>query len=337
MINLLIDIPVYAPALEKLEKMHGVHIKLIEKPEEKSRLLPTELVRDCDILFCTFLPQNYDEMGNLKMVQIASAGYTQLIGMKLAERNIKACNALGVFDIPIAEWNIAMMINLKRNIRQLMDNQEHQVWDRAARFQKEIFNGVVGIWGYGGIGRETARLAKALGMKVRVLTRHGINKREDIYRLAGTGDPDGKLPDEVFLMKDQEKFLTGLDFLIMAIPLNKQTEGIVGERELKLLGKNAYLLNPARGPLVQEKALLDALKNGWIAGAAIDTHYHYPMPPEHPLWKFKNVIMTPHISGSSANPKFLERTWDIFVQNVMNFIADKPLINELKPEQLKGH
>jgi phosphoglycerate dehydrogenase-like enzyme len=102
------------------------------------------------------------------------------------------------------------------------------------------------------------------------------------------------------------------------------------------LPRSAFLLNPARGPLVQETALLRALEEGWIAGAAIDTHYHYPLPPEHPLWRAPNVILTPHISGSGQSPYFLDRVWDIFVENMRRFISGRPLLNELTPAQLSG-
>lgn len=327
--------PVYAPHLDTLQNTEGIRVKVIEKPEEKQRTLPLELIEDCDILLCSFPPENHEQMSQLKMIQISSAGYKQLIGQKLEERNIKACNALGVFDVPIGEWNMAMMINLARDLRSLIRNQDEQVWDRNARFQKEISGSVVGIWGYGGIGRETARLAKALNMKVHVLSRSGVKPRENIYCVDGTGDPDGTLPDRVFLMEEKEEFLKGLDFLIMAIPQTGSTEGIVGEAELRMLNPNAYLLNPARGPLIQEQALIRALNERWIAGAALDTHYYYPMPPDHPLWKVPNVILTPHISGSSASPHFLERVWDIFVQNVQRFKNGEALLNELAPLELK--
>ena len=112
-------------------------------------------------------------MRALRLVQIASAGYTQLVGIGLPARGIRACNALGVFDVPIAEWNIAMMVNLLRDLRGMIRNQEHGVWDRDRRFQRELRGLTVGFWGYGGIARETARLAKALGMHVHVLTRVG--------------------------------------------------------------------------------------------------------------------------------------------------------------------
>src|SRR5262245_21075102 len=105
MMKVLVDMPVYEPASDTLKKMQGLDVQWVKEPAEKSRPLETALIKDCDILLCTFLPENHEEMSKLKLVQISSAGYKQLIGQKLEERNIKACNALGVFDIPIAEWN----------------------------------------------------------------------------------------------------------------------------------------------------------------------------------------------------------------------------------------
>ncbi len=327
--------PVYAPALEKLKGMSGVNVKIVDPPEERVRPLSKNLIADCDALFCTFPPENHGDMERLKFIQISSAGYTQLIGKRFEERNIKACNALGVFDVPIAEWNVAMMINLARDMRGMMHNQDAAIWDRSARFQHEIRGSVVGIWGYGGIGRETARQVRALGMQVHVLSRNGVKPRADIYGVAGTGDPEGILPDKVFLMNEKEVFLKGLDFLIIAMPQTDNNAGIVGEAELKMLKPTAYLLNPARGPLVKEEALIKALQQNWIAGAALDTHYYYPMPADHPLWKMPNVILTPHISGSSLSPRFLERVWDIFIQNIERLLNNQHLLNELAPADLK--
>src|SRR5690606_28203068 len=142
------------------------------------------------------------------------------------------------------------------------------------RFANEIRGHVVGLWGYGGIGRETARLAKALGMTVHVLARGGLRSRENFYRVQGTGDPEGTLPDRLFTASEELEFLAGLDFLILAMPLTPANKGRIGERELRALKPTAFLLNPARGPLVQEAALLRALTEEWIAGAALDTHYH---------------------------------------------------------------
>ena len=333
--HILIDMAEDQPGLQQLQRLPGVTVELVE-PSEELRELPTEVIADKRALFCTYPPSNVDAMAALEFIQIASVGYTQLYGLGLAERGVRACNARGVFDVPIAEWNVAMMVNLLRDLRGMIHNQEQGVWDRSPRFQQELRGMVVGLWGYGGIGRETARLAKALGMQVHVLTRSGVRPRTNTYCVPGTGDPAGSLPDVVFTAGQEHQFLSGLDFLILAMPLTGENEGIVGEAELQALPSTAYLLNPARGPLIQEQALLAALRSGRLAGAALDTHYHYPMPPDHPLWQFDNVIMTPHISGSSASTHFVQRTWDVFVQNVQRLLAGQPLLNELTAEQLAG-
>ena len=337
MLNVLVDLRADEEGLRRLRALPGVRVKVIENPdEEASRPLPAELLAEVHALGCSLPPSNLADARALRLVQIASAGYTQLVGLGLPERGVRACNALGVFDVPIAEWNVAMMDNLLRDLRGMIRNQDQGIWDRDIRFQRELRGLTVGFWGYGGIGRETARLAKALGMHVHVLARNGVKERDNIYRVPGTGDPEGKLPDRVFAMAEKPEFLAGLDFLVLAMPLTKATEGIVGESDLRALRPTAYVLNPARGPLIQEQALVRALRDGWIAGAALDTHYHYPMPPEHPLWHLPNVIMTPHISGSSGSPFFLARVWDIFVQNVERLQRGQALLNELTPAQLAG-
>ena len=229
-----------------------------------------------------------------------------------------------------------MMINLGRDVRGMMRHQDQGLWETRGRFQHEIRGSTVGLWGYGGIGRETARLAKTLGMMVHVFVRRGIGDRASSYLVPGTGDPEGRLPDRVFTAGQEAEFLAGLDFLVLAMPLTPENTGIVGERELRSLQPTAFLLNPARGPLVQEGALLAALREGWIAGAALDTHYYYPMPAEHPLWRMANVIMTPHVSGSDLGPHFLDRMGDIVVHNVRHFLAGKPLWNELTAAELSG-
>jgi phosphoglycerate dehydrogenase-like enzyme len=333
--KVLIDLPIFEPTLQAIRDLHNVEVVLVD-PEEKVRALPTAVIADIDVLLCTFPPENHAEMKSLRYLQIASAGFTQLVEKGFSQRNISCCNALGVFDVPIAEWNMAMMVNLARDARQMMHNQDAAIWDRSARFQHEIRGAVVGIWGYGGIGRETARLAKAMGLTVHVLSRSGVKARENIYQVAGTGDQYGDLPDRIFLSTEKEEFLKGLDFLIMAMPQTAENEGIVGQAELSLLKKSAFVLNPARGPLIQEQALIKALQTHEIAGAALDTHYYYPMPEDHPFWKMPNVIMTPHISGSSSSPMFLARVWDIFYQNLLRIQTKQSLLNQLGKHDLEG-
>jgi phosphoglycerate dehydrogenase-like enzyme len=332
--------PVQPDLLVRLRGIAGLELHLLPEvevtPVPRAAEVPADLVADIEAMFCTYPPVNLEKMRKLRFVQISSAGYSQLIGLGLAERGIQASNARGCFDVPIAEWNAAMIVNLARDLKRMIRNQEARLWDRDARFQSEVRGLTVGLWGYGGIGRETARLLRAMGLRVHVLSRKGIGPIDNVFTVPGTGDPEGVLPHRVFLMGDEPAFLSELNFLILAMPLTPTTEGIVGERELRALPRSAFLLNPSRGPLIQEAALLRALREGWISGAAIDTHYQYPLPPEHPLWQFPNVILTPHISGSAQSPHFLDRIWEIFVENMQRLIQNRPLLNELSPAQLAG-
>ena len=334
--RILVDVPAYEAGLQALRAEKHIVLDCIESPAEVSRALDPVRIRDVNVLFCSRPPANLPEMRALQWIQIASSGYSQLFGLDLPGRGIRATNCRGCLDVPVAEWNVSMMVNLVRDLPQMLRNQAAALWDRSAVFQREIRGLTVGLWGYGGIARETARLARTLGLRVHVLTRNGSSPRSNDYCVPGTGDPEGEWPDRVFRAGQEMNFLGGLDFLILSLPLTRATEGLIGERELKALPRTAYLLNPARGPIIQEKALLRALEEKWIAGAALDTHYHYPLAPKHPLWQMRNVILTPHISGSSLNPHFPERLWDLFVQNVKRFSNGEVLLNELTPAQLAG-
>jgi phosphoglycerate dehydrogenase-like enzyme len=338
MTNVMIDVRTDELSLAALQARSDLNLTLTaigEEDEEAERQHNPLMLAEQDVVFCSRLPTNQTAMSRLKLVQISSAGYGQLLGLNLPSRGIRACNASGVFDVAIAEWNVAMMINLARDLRQMIRNQDAGRWIRETQFQNEVRGATVGIWGYGGLARQTTRLCQSIGQKVWVLTRDGVKSRENTYVVPGTGDVKGVLPDRVFTQDQKFEFLAGLDFLILALPLNPSTQGSIGDDELRALPRHCLLLNPARGPLIKEESLLRALSEGWIAGAALDTHYYYPMPPEHPLWRLPNVIMTPHISGSARGPHYLPRLWSIFMQNLERFLSDKPLLNELSQRQLE--
>jgi phosphoglycerate dehydrogenase-like enzyme len=295
--------------------------------------LPAELLPGPEVLLCKVPPANLDALTRLKLIQISTVGYEHLQARNLADRGVRVCNARGIFDTAIAEWCLAMMINLTRDLRGMIRHQEHGIWDRSERFHQEVRGRVVGLWGYGGIGRDTARLAKALGLTVHVMTRAGIRARKDYYCPAGTGDPEGKLPDRIFTAGQERDFLSGLDFLVLALPHTRHSDGMIGENELKALSRHAYVLNPARGPIIQEQALLRALREKWIAGAALDTHFSYPLPADHPLWRFPDVILTPHISGADKSRLFKGRMAELFRLNIQRYQAGQPLLNELTRQE----
>ncbi len=240
--KLLIDVPVEPEALAALQASGRHEIDVLDPPAECARAVEPKRLRDVEALYCTFPPSNFADMRSVRWMQISSTGYSQLFGLDLPSRAIRATNARGCFDVPIAEWAVAMMVNCVRDVRQMIRNQDAAIWDRSAVFQRELRGMTVGLWGYGGIGRETARLAKAMGLRVHVMTRTGkVEPRSDVYVVRGTSDPEGTLPDRVFQAGEEKAFLGGLDFLVLALPLTKTTEGLIGERELRWLPRTAYL------------------------------------------------------------------------------------------------
>lgn len=339
-VTIFINNAVEPAGLARLRSMPQVRLALTDNNDEPEQwLLPEEHLAGTEILLTTYAPANLARARALKLIQISSVGYEHLDGPKLVDQGIRLCNAAGVFDIPIAEWNIAMMFALIRDLRGMIRHQEHGIWDRHERFQRELYGLTVGFWGYGGLARASARLCKVMGMNVHALVRDPtVRHRENTYCVSGHGDPEGKLPDRVFTMPQKEQFLKGLDFLIIAVPLTRSTRGMVREEDLRLLPSRAHVLNPCRGAIIDEQALLNVLRKGQIAGAAMDAHYYYPMPADHPLWRFPNVIMTPHISGSNHSPYFRPRLWEIFVENVRRYATggNQPLLNELSQRQLRG-
>ncbi len=331
--HLLIELQLSTAHRDRLAALAGVQVHVVP-PEDRPHELPADLLRLANVLHCKHPPLNFHEARAVELIQLGTVGYEHWREQRLQDRPVRVCNARGVFDVAIGEWCLAMMIALTRDLRTMMRNQEAARWEREPRFANDIRGKVVGLWGYGGIGRETARLARALGMTVHVLTRSPIGPRENTYALAGTGDLDGTLPHAVFRLDQAREFLAGLDFLILALPQTQTSRGLIGPAELRSLKPSAFLLNPARGPIVQEAALLQALREGWIAGAALDTHYAYPLPPEHPLWCQSNVILTPHISGSDRSEQYPGRIGELLCENVERFITGRPLFNELTRREL---
>ena len=333
--QVLVDTPIDSALIDEFARSTGLSVDLAPGELDTRRDLPEALLRDVRAMLCTYLPTNHEAMTAVELVQLCSSGYSQVENLGLAHRGVQVCNASGVNDVPIAEWSVMMIVALARDLPRLFQHQQQAVWDRGARFQQEVRGRTLGIWGYGGIGRETARLAAAMGLRIHVLTRTGRIEPRERFRVAGTGDDDGTIPDHVFSAVEAEQFCQTLDFLLLAIPQTPANEGLINRRIFEALPDRAFLLNPARGGLVCEADLLWALEAGQIAGAALDTHFHYPLPLDHPLWQMPNVILTPHISGSTESPHFKQRLWQLFCANVRRWQAGQTLYNLLSHDQLE--
>lgn len=194
-----------------------------------------------------------------------------------------------------------------------------------------------GILGYGSIGRHVARLCTALGMDVLAFTstprETPESRRHNAFNLPGLGDPDGTLPSKWFHGKttnDVNNFLSqDLDMLVISLPLSKATEKLIGKAQFEILSaKKTFVVNIARGPIVDQEALIEALAEGNIRGAALDVTDPEPLPSDHPLWKAENCFITPHVSWHSMSQK--KRCLGILADNLERLFKGEPLLNELK-------
>jgi phosphoglycerate dehydrogenase-like enzyme len=220
-------------------------------------------------------------------------------------------NARGVFSRPIAEYVVLMCLAIARRLPQLLDLQRERTW-QPLRGQ-ELGSLTVGIVGYGSIGAEVARLLEPFGTRV-IATR----RRPEL----GSG---GQPNVEVWGIDRLHDLLRAVDVVLIAAPLTDETAGLVGATELQEMPGHAWLINIARGRLVDETALRRALANGWIGGAVLDVFDEEPLPADSPLYDTPNLVITPHTSWSSD--RVVERSIDLFVANLERYLADQPLEN----------
>lgn len=327
--NVLIAHPMEPDTLERLRSTFPTCRFEVIPPIRKGDSITCDSPGECSVFVTDLPPANFAEMTQLRWIQLGSAGYQQLQGLPLEERGIAVSNASGVNDGPIAEWCLLMIYALERNLPAMFGLQQECAWQRPVRFQAEVRGKRVGIIGYGNIGREVARLTSAAGLEVWALNRSPIGPSGLRFQPAGGGDPEGTIPARAFTFAEIDTFLAGIDIVIMTAALNERTRGLIGERELRQLPPHTFVLNPARAGLIDESALERALGEGWIAGAAIDSHYREPLQPDDPVWRWPNTILTPHISGSSHSTHYHARLWELFALNLERHLAGKPLLNQV--------
>jgi phosphoglycerate dehydrogenase-like enzyme len=220
----------------------------------------------------------------------------------------------------------------------MLANQKNCLYQRREDFQLQFRGSTIGFFGYGGIGRETARIAKAMGVTVWGMAPNGkARPRPDIYCIRGVGDPKGVLPDRMFSPDQFEEFMPHLDYLVIAAALTETSKDIIGAKELNLLKPSAVVINSARAAIIQEQPLIQCLREGRIRGASIDALYNEPLPPESPWWSMDNTIITSHIAGDDLTTRFTEGIFGLFGENLKRYIAGKTLLNELTTEQLQGN
>ena len=276
--------PIVAETLRK----RWPEMKVVHLPDY-DRLL--EELPDTDIFvgYSLRAPQLKDAR-ELKWIHSTAAGVAQLMYPELREAGILVTNPSGVFSVPMAEHTIGLILALARNFPDTVRQQDkanwsqQELWDKPQRLG-EVNGQVLLIVGYGSIGRELAKRAKALDMRVWGVTR--------------SGDGDRNYAEKIFPAARLHDALPEADYVVIAAPETAETKHLIGAPELAKMEHGARLINVGRGSLLDETALIRALKSGAVGGAAIDVAETEPLPADSPLWKAPNLFITPHTSALS--------------------------------------
>ncbi len=237
----------------------------------------------------------------LKWVHAMTTGVDYIVSLPSLKKEVLLTSTRGIHGPQVSEMTFLLMLALNRNFPEVVRNQDKGLWERWPG--KLLWKKKVGILGVGVIGEEIARKCKVFGMEV-----IGI----DIIRR--------KLDcvDAFYGPEDIVKVAKEVDYLVVVAPRTPQTEKLVDSKVISAMKPTAFLLNLGRGELVDDEALISALKSGKIAGAGLDTYWQEPLPKEHPFWKMKNVIVSPHMAGMSDI--YVEQVLTIFEENLRRFV-----------------
>jgi D-3-phosphoglycerate dehydrogenase len=262
-----------------------------------------------------FTARVLDAAPDLKVIAKNGAGVDSVDIATATRRGVAVMVAAGANAEAVAEHSIALMLALTRDLAALDRKIRAGGWEGTGYQGRDFRGSVVGVIGFGSIGRATAQMAAALGARVVVM------------------DAVAK-PDDFEVETDLDRLLAFADIVSLHCPLTEETRGLIGRRELALMKKGAFLINTARGPLVDELALVDALRGGRLAGAGLDTFAAEPIAAGNPLLDLPNVILTPHVAGVTRNAVLSVST--ITATNVVDRITGRPLDrrNLVNPEVL---
>jgi len=251
----------------------------------------------------------------LRWVHTFSAGVDRHVPEMAGYERVLLTNNSGAYDVPIAEHVIAMIFAAAKRLPEHLAAQGHHEWQRDLR-HAEVRDATLVILGMGSIGSELARLACGVGMRV-IGVRRDATRRDARPALGGV--------DRIVSTDRFAEVAREADYLAVTAALTPQTRGMVSADVLRALKPTAWVINIARGPIVDEAALVVALEEKRIGGAALDVFETEPLPADSPLWSVDNAILTAHVSNSS--PKVRERSLALVAENVRRFKAGEPLLN----------
>lgn len=271
-----------------------------------------EMVRDAEAMYFVWngVPLDAGILAagaRLRWIHVGSTGVEKALIPELVESDITVTNARDVHAVPVTEHAFAQILTLAKCFHVYGRQQVGRVWQRGTG---DILAGkVLGIIGFGSIGRELARRARAFGMKVLAVG------------AAARAGRDG----QVLGPEAMAQVLAQSDYVAICVPLTARTRGFFDRSNIFSIKKGSYLVNIARGGIVDETALVEALTTGHLAGAAFDVFAEEPLPADSPLWALENLLITPHVAG--AIPNHREVLAEHFAENLRRWIAGEPLLN----------
>lgn len=284
--------------------------------------LPKELP-DTDIFVGYSLrPQQLIDGKKLKWIHSTAAGVSQLMYPELRDSGIFVTNPSGIFSVPMAEHAVGLLLALARNFPDSVRQQDKGIWSQQELWDKpqhltELNGRLLLIVGFGSIGRELAKRARAFAMRVWGVTRSGKGDLTHAERIVAAENLCDVLPEA--------------DFVVIAAPETTTTKHLMGVPQFTRMKPGARLINVARGSLVDQAALIEALQNGELGGAALDVTDPEPLPPENPLWHAPNLFITPHTSAVSD--RLWDRQTEIFMQLLERWFDGRELFNRVDFER----
>lgn len=277
-------------------------------------------------ILCSFsVPENWRTLAsNLRWLQYPGAGVDGLRPSGLLDEgsSVVVTTATGMHATTISEYVFGSMLMFNWNWPQMVRLQDSHLWARSTGWYnlggRELAGQTLGVIGMGSIGRRIAQVGRSFGMRVL-----GIRRS---FSAENASDPD---LDQGYAPQQLQELLKQSDYVVLAVPLTPETERLIGEAELRSMKSSAYLVNIARGHVIDEQALIRALRENWIAGAGLDVAEVEPLPSNSPLYGMPNVILTPHIAGVSVH--YEARLAELFADNLRRYRAGEPLLHRFDP------
>lgn len=315
---------------EQASKLQMVSPKLAihQHPDGAPETLPASLRDQVNVVFGSGpLIAAASELPQVRWVQVQYAGVDGLVDTPVWQSEIVITNASGIHAMPIAERTMAMILAFRARLPELWQYKQRREWPESTEIFKNagLRGTTLGIAGYGAIGGELARQAAALGMRVLALNSRGQRRTMDTYLQPGIGDPQMQIPERMYAADALREMLPECDHVVALTPLTQQTWHMFDEAAFASMKPTALFYNFGRGGLVDEQALIAALKGGQIAGAGLDVFEQEPLPTDSPLWDMPNVIISPHVGGASE--QYQDWATDLFAENLRRYVNDEPLLN----------